>query len=805
MTRNRSCSIGIAATTLVASVTHGAETSWINPGNAAWSSPESWSAGVPGLADTAVFSLVGPQRIIDLGAAPLSMDRLRISKGMVRFNGNASLEALGMNAFAASMMVGSSSLSTTTARWNSLGTLRAGRLDIASGNQSLAELTIATGALEVVHDARIGVVGDGSLFLASTSQFEWLELGSTSGGYGIVAKSSYLDAAAPLTVGSQCTIGKFGEGLMVASSGTFGSLMLGQNVGANGSLQLNDAVVNGNTTIGHGGTGTLRIAGDLICNGSMVLAAQGNPLIPPYVPNSFGTLDLDGGSVHCGGEFTVGLGVAEVSVTDGGAIESMNTIRGTVQLQLRCVVPSSGSDVPILTAPTVSLGAASWFVQVDGTPAPEATWILVRSWSTTSLTIPTIIGNPGSGREWRTVQCGGDLYLATAVPGEPDPDVCVEAEPLVDIPDPDAGEERSFGAGGVAIGNGWFAVGCPGGDGSVDIFRRAGVTWVREARLVGPDGAAIGRGVAADGQRLATYADSGTTVVTFVRDSGQWTVEHVIPVNAAPTGLSLRNAIALEDDLLAIGVPDAPLDSLGNVGRVDIFRLGGGGWARAASVLPEGATQLARFGQRLALYGERIAASQSGSSNQQIAIIEEGAPGWGIQASVPWNPGTPGQTISLEAGALICNVSYPSATTSFWRPVDGVWREVASVPFSSLPASAPERTLLVQSSSLRFLEPTPHGLWRLGASMPVSGTPVSLATSGALTALGYSDRVAIIDHLRPTPCPADFNGDGLVNGADLGFILSTWDSGAAGDLTGDGQTDGSDLGFLLSSWGFCAP
>jgi hypothetical protein len=805
MTRTRSCSIGIAATTLLASVTWGADTSWIYSGySAAWSSQESWSAGVPGLDDTAVFSLVGPQRNVYLGGTSLSVDRLRISKGLVRFYGSASLDALGMNAFAASMMVGSSSLSTTVAHWDSAGTLRAGRLDIATGNQSLAELTIATGALEVVHDARIGVVGDGSLFLARASQFEWLELGSTSSGYGVVAGSIYLDGASPIMVGSQCTIGKFGEGLMVASSGTFGSLMLGQNVGANGSLQLNDAVVNGNTTIGHGGTGTLRIAGDLICNGSMVLAAQGTPPIPPYVPDSFGTLDLDGGSVHCGGEFTVGLGVAEVNVTDGGAIESMNTIRGTVQLQLRSVVPSSGSDVPILTAPGISIASGTWTVQVDGTPAPESTWLLARSWSTVPLTIPSIVGNPGSGREWRTVQCDGNLYLATAIPGEPDPDLCMESDPLVDIPDPDAGEERSFGAGGVAIGGGWFAVGCPGGGGSVDIFRRAGVTWVREARLIGPVGAAIGRGVAADGQRLATYADSGTTVVTFVRDSGQWTVEHVIPVNAAPTELSLSNAIALEDDLLAIGVPDAPLDSLGNVGRVDIFRLGGGGWVRAASVLPEGATQLARFGQRLALDGERIAASQSGSSNQQIAIIEEGAEGWGIQASVG-GLGTSEQPIALEAGALICNVYYPSYTTSFWRPFDGVWREVASVPFFSLPASAPERTLLVQSSSLRFLEPTPHGLWRLGASMPVTGTPTSLVTSGALTVLGYGDRVSIIDHLRPTPCPADFNGDGLVSGADLGLILSAWDSGAAGDLTGDGQTDGSDLGFLLSSWGFCPP
>jgi hypothetical protein len=52
-------------------------------------------------------------------------------------------------------------------------------------------------------------------------------------------------------------------------------------------------------------------------------------------------------------------------------------------------------------------------------------------------------------------------------------------------------------------------------------------------------------------------------------------------------------------------------------------------------------------------------------------------------------------------------------------------------------------------------------------------------------------------------CPADLTGDGLVDGADLGTLLSVWGTGATGDLTGDGLVDGADLGTLLSVWGPC--
>lgn len=48
--------------------------------------------------------------------------------------------------------------------------------------------------------------------------------------------------------------------------------------------------------------------------------------------------------------------------------------------------------------------------------------------------------------------------------------------------------------------------------------------------------------------------------------------------------------------------------------------------------------------------------------------------------------------------------------------------------------------------------------------------------------------------------PGDFNGDGLVNGADLATLLSQWGGPGSADLNGDGVVNGTDLAELLANW-----
>ena len=54
-------------------------------------------------------------------------------------------------------------------------------------------------------------------------------------------------------------------------------------------------------------------------------------------------------------------------------------------------------------------------------------------------------------------------------------------------------------------------------------------------------------------------------------------------------------------------------------------------------------------------------------------------------------------------------------------------------------------------------------------------------------------------------CEGDFNGDGAVNGADFGSMLSAWGpcKGCPEDLNNDGVVSGADVGAFLALWGPC--
>jgi hypothetical protein len=52
-----------------------------------------------------------------------------------------------------------------------------------------------------------------------------------------------------------------------------------------------------------------------------------------------------------------------------------------------------------------------------------------------------------------------------------------------------------------------------------------------------------------------------------------------------------------------------------------------------------------------------------------------------------------------------------------------------------------------------------------------------------------------------SPIPGDIDGDGDVDGADLGALLAGWGTAGPTDVNGDGTTDGADLGILLANWG----
>lgn len=69
------------------------------------------------------------------------------------------------------------------------------------------------------------------------------------------------------------------------------------------------------------------------------------------------------------------------------------------------------------------------------------------------------------------------------------------------------------------------------------------------------------------------------------------------------------------------------------------------------------------------------------------------------------------------------------------------------------------------------------------------------------------DRIYMDGYIDITPitneCPADTNGDGIVNVSDLLIAIGNWGSSGAGDIDGSGTVDVSDILTIVSAWGSC--
>jgi hypothetical protein len=59
-----------------------------------------------------------------------------------------------------------------------------------------------------------------------------------------------------------------------------------------------------------------------------------------------------------------------------------------------------------------------------------------------------------------------------------------------------------------------------------------------------------------------------------------------------------------------------------------------------------------------------------------------------------------------------------------------------------------------------------------------------------------------VANFRCEVCLGDLDGNGTVDAADLGAMLSAWGQ-TGGDLDADGTTNASDLAALLGNWGPC--
>lgn len=92
-----------------------------------------------------------------------------------------------------------------------------------------------------------------------------------------------------------------------------------------------------------------------------------------------------------------------------------------------------------------------------------------------------------------------------------------------------------------------------------------------------------------------------------------------------------------------------------------------------------------------------------------------------------------------------------------------------------------------------------------GASLSTGGLKIYVESATINGTVSNPDDIIIVT--GTPPCIADLNGDGQVNGQDLGVLLVMWGPCSVpclADINTDGAVNGIDLGLMLTGWGSCS-
>ena len=317
----------------------------------------------------------------------------------------------------------------------------------------------------------------------------------------------------------------------------------------------------------------------------------------------------------------------------------------------------------------------------------------------------------------------------------------------------------------VVLAGPWLAVGAPGegsdpaGGGAVHIYeQQANGQFVFRQRLVPSTASELGYfgwSLAIDGPMLvigAPYASAGAGQVwVSMRDGSTWSAPERIGSDLEPIAdpdARLGHAVACSGSLVAAGAPQQGERQ----GAVFTWRRVGGAW-QAGPVLSGPTAQGARFGNGVAMTAGRVLVAQ-----QDFATLASGV------RAYEW-------------------------------PVGGTPAEVGRVSVGESVAIVRDLAIIGASDSVESASITGAArVWRFGSDCDQDGVAdrCQIAQSG-----GDANGNGILDACEGII--GDFNGDGLVNGADLGVLLGGWGT-ATGDLNADGTTDGADLGVLLGNW-----
>ena len=151
-------------------------------------------------------------------------------------------------------------------------------------------------------------------------------------------------------------------------------------------------------------------------------------------------------------------------------------------------------------------------------------------------------------------------------------------------------------------------------------------------------------------------------------------------------------------------------------------------------------------------------------------------------------------SVPVPTGTTITNAGFKDIDYHSGDPFSGTnW--TTAVAAGSVTWTGGDYAVSANGNALRF--GTMYNFW-FDANQP----PTAATGTIGLFRPGTNPTVALaIQGPSGTPTnPADLNGDGLVDSADLGLLLAAWGSSGPGDIDNNGTVNAPDLAALLSAW-----
>lgn len=282
-------------------------------------------------------------------------------------------------------------------------------------------------------------------------------------------------------------------------------------------------------------------------------------------------------------------------------------------------------------------------------------------------------------------------------------------------------------------------------------------------------------------------------------------IEHSAPgvfvrrVQDQSTGICDVNAICLRDGKVWIGRGDSVVNAAGGLSGIYSMNLDGTGLAlvsrpptmgclRGMAPVPGGfvvsdySTSASGPANRL------LKISTDGQSVTVFHQPEAGGMTFPQQVSPLPNGGVVVAAFSGNPGLYFFNADGTPATPSYYRTQGPTWTLIS--PRGCYPLEN-GKVLYAGGTVVGVVDPVMQEEFIIVNAVSPTGTAIA--------------NFSAISRIDIASCPPDFDGDGSVDGNDLGFLLAAWGpGGGVADLNGDGFVDGSDLGFVLAAWGPCA-